>query len=116
MPGDYSGVRAEADEDEQAICFEKPAILRHQVVEMKSRHSVFSIPFHLLGDRIPDHFDLRIAEDVLLQNLGRAKLVSPMDEINLASVPRQKIRFFARGVAATNHRDHLLLEECGIAN
>src|SRR2546423_15687702 len=113
MPSDYSGVRPEADEDEQAICFEKPALLRHQVVEMKSRHSVFSIPFHLLGDRIPDHFDLRIIEDVLLQNFGRAKLVSPMAEISLAGVPRQKIRFFARCASATQHRDHLLFEECG---
>src|SRR5205814_2963383 len=44
------------------------------------------------------------------------ELVSPMDQVDLRCVTREKIGLFARGVATSDDRDDLLLEERGVAD
>ena len=39
-----------------------------------------------------------------------------MNEIDFRRVPREKIRFLARGITATDHCHYLLLEERSIAD
>src|ERR1700693_1476168 len=116
MTGDDAGVWTEPNEDEQSGRVEQSPLLANEVVKPQSRHSGLGIPFDLLCDGVPDHLDLRIVEDVLLQNLGSAEFVAPVDQVHFARVPREKIRLFDRGISASDNGDNLLLEESGIAN
>src|SRR3954464_5693861 len=83
---------------------------------MKTLHPLLFIAFHLLDYGVPDHFDLRILEHVLLKDLRGAELVPAMYEVNLARVARQEVGFFDCGVAAADDRHDLLLEEGGVAD
>ena len=56
----------------------------------------------LLGHRVPDHLDLRIGEESLLQDLRRAKRVAPMHDVHLLRVAREEVRFLDGRVAAAD--------------
>ncbi len=116
VPGNHPRVRAEPDEDEQTRRLEERPLLRHEIVQVEAGHPFLRIALDLLRDRVPDYFDLRILEHVLLQNLGGPELVAPVNQVHLARVPRQEIGLLDRGIAPSDDRHDLLLEECGVAD
>ena len=116
MPCDHARVGPETHENEQARRGKQCSLLSHEIVQAQPGHPLLRIALDLLRDCVPDHLDLWIVEDVPLQNLGCAEFVSTMDQIDLARVSREKIRFFACGIAAADHRHDLLLEEGRVAD
>ena len=74
------------------------------------------VALDFFDDRVPDDFDLRIREQPLLQNLRRAQLVAPMNQIHLVRVAREEIRLFRRRVAAADDGDRLVAEERAVAD
>src|ERR1041385_3528241 len=59
---------------------------------------------------VPDHFYLRVLEGALRHDLGSAKLIAPMDEINFFSKFCQKDRLFDSGVASSEYIEVLIAE------
>ena len=57
--------------------------------------------------RVPDHLDLRVLEQAILQDLLGAEMVAPVHDRHLAGEVGQEQRFLDRGVAAADH-EHLL--------
>ena len=54
--------------------------------------------------RIPDHFDLRVLEQPVLQNLLGAQAVAPVHQRDLGCEIGQEQRLLDRGIAATDHQ------------
>ena len=109
-----SGDRGDADGDEHA----------------DDRKVLFGIGFHVAyGDAgqaavvglqsfdntVPDHFDLVVGKDTLLQDLGRPQLVATMDQVDLAGKTGEEQRLFGRGVAAADDGDGYIAEEGTVA-
>ena len=65
---------------------------------------------------IPDHFDLGIGEEPLLQNLGGAELISPVDDVHLPGIAGEVLRLLHRGVAPADDRYDLAFEEGTVAH
>ena len=65
-------------------------------------------------DGIPEHLDLALAHDPLLQDLAGAQFISPVYDANLVGKARQKEPFVDRAVAAPDH-DHVGLHDAHAA-
>src|SRR5206468_6174263 len=109
-------VRTKSDEDEEAVRLEEFPLLSHEIMQSQAFHSLLRITFDLFDDGVPDDFDLRVIEHVLLKNLRRPEFVAPMYEVHPCRVSRQEVSFLARRVASTDDCNDLLLEESRIAN
>ncbi len=79
-------------------------------------HETMLVRLDALHESIPDHFNLRILEQALLQDLGSAQLVAPMDQIHLLGIAREKVTLFDGGITATDNGDSVALEECTVAD
>ena len=108
-------VRLEADEDEDPGDRERTGPPGHQVFHIDLPHlALFTFDFG--HDAIGDQLDFWILARRLHQNRLGSKLLAPMDDVDLARVARQEDSLLQGGVAATDHRDHLFLEEGAIAD
>src|SRR5688572_26644786 len=87
------------------------SIAQHDVV-----HESLLISFDSLDDLVPEHLDLRVLEKALLKDLRRAQLVPPVNEVDLLSVTRKKIRFFDSRVATSDYRDHMAAKKGAVAH
>src|SRR5207244_12562271 len=76
----------------------------------------FFVALYLFNDRVPDNTSLWVLEELVLENLLRAKVGSAMDHVYVAAESCEVVRFFNRCVAAANHRNLLSVEECAVAN
>src|SRR5690625_3309415 len=71
-----------------------------------STRDAFSIsPQHLVQHMIPDHLDLRIVEEALLQDGFGAERIAAMDQRDLGGEIGEIERFFDRRIAAANDHD-----------
>ena len=73
-------------------------------------------PRELEDPLVPDHFDLGIREQALLQDLRRTELVAPVDDVDLFGVPGQVVGLLDRRVAPADDGDGLALEEGPVAH
>src|SRR5262249_29834844 len=64
----------------------------------------------------PEHFDLGVGEEALLQDFRGSKLVAPVDDVHLLGVAREIVRLLDGGVAPADDRDRLALEERTVAH
>src|SRR4029077_9346803 len=62
---------------------------------------------YLLEDGVPNHRNLRMLEQAILQNLLRAEAIAPVNDGNGSGEIGQEERFLDRGIAAADHQ-HLL--------
>src|SRR4030081_2248718 len=74
------------------------------------------LPLDLGDGRVGDQLDFWVLVRGLDQDGLSAKLLAPVDDVNLLRVARQEDAFLQRSVAAADHRDLLLLEEGAIAH
>src|SRR2546426_2729546 len=108
-------VRLEADEDEDPGDRQRPGPSGHHVFQGDLLHlALFTFDFG--HDAIGDQLDLRILARRLHQNRLGAKLLAPVDDVDLARVARQEDALLQGGVAAADHRDHLFLEEGAVTD
>src|SRR2546430_8440749 len=108
-------VRLEADEDEDPGDRQRPGQPRHHVFQGDLLHlALFTFDFG--HDGIGDQLDLRILARRFHQNGLGAKLLAPVDDVDLARVARQEDALLQGGVTATYHRDHLFLEEGAVTD
>ena len=63
---------------------------------------------HVLQHRVPDHLDLRVLEQAVLQDLFGAERVAPVHDRDLGGEIGQEQRLLDRGIAAADH-DHFLV-------
>ncbi len=70
---------------------------------------------HVLEHGVPDHFDLRMLEQPVLQDLFGAEVVAPVHYRDLAGKIGEEEGFLDRGVAAADHHHFLVAVEEPIA-
>src|SRR4051812_34197269 len=104
MTVDDSSVGPKSDEHKHSRCGELTRGAGLHVGEAQAAHEALPIAVDCRDLRVPDRLDLWILEHPMLEDLGGTELVTPMDQVHLAGVPRQKIRFFSRGVATADDR------------
>ena len=71
--------------------------------------------FDVFEHAVPHHFDLRVIEQALLQDLLGAEAVAAMDDRHLAREVREIERFFDGAVAAADDGDFLAAIEEAVA-
>ncbi len=97
-----------ADGDEHAVTVDGGLLVRLQVAQPHAGHPGGGLAAeHLLDPRIPDHLDLRVGEQPVLQDPLGAQLGAPVDQRHLRGEVGQEQRLLDGGVAAADHH-HLL--------
>ena len=107
-------VRREADENEHRAHVEAS---RTPILHI-AQGGIFDplVTTDLIHDRIPDNLGVRLGKEALLDDLLRAQLVTPVDDVQLASVLCQVGAFLNGGVATADDGDVLALEERAVAH
>ena len=77
--------------------------------------SGFSAPRTSSSARIPDHLDLRVLEQPVLQDLLGAQAVAPVHQRDLGGEIGQEQRFLDRGIAAADHQHFFAAIEEAVA-
>src|SRR5690349_13519599 len=98
----------EANKNKHALSWMLPAFAG---VHVSQNHSInFLVALYFFGNGIPDDLGLGIVEQLVLQDLLRAKFMAAMNDENLAPESREVVCFFNCGVSAAYHGDHLPVE------
>src|SRR5215218_4762783 len=108
------GIGPKPDEDEGSGSAERRQLSGDRVLQLH-RLQTGRCALELQDPFVPDHFDLRVGEQPLLQNLRGPELVSPVDDVDLLGVPSQVIGLLDRGVSAPDNGQDLTLEKRPIA-
>ena len=74
-----------------------------------------SVAEHFLDLGVPDHLDLGVLEQPLLQDALGAELAAAMDDRDLGGEVGEEQRFLDGGVAAADHHDFLAAVEEAVA-
>src|SRR5688572_26019253 len=90
--------------------------MRFRIPQHNVVHEPLLISLDSLHNLVPEHLDLWILEKPLLKNFRRPQLVPPVNQVNLLSVPRQKIRFLDSGVPSPDHRDRVAAKEGAVTH
>src|SRR4029077_8483681 len=64
---------------------------------------------------VPDEFDLRIGERLVLHHFRRAQRLAPLDDGHFRGEAREEDPLFHRGIAAADDDDRTALEEGAVA-
>src|SRR6185369_14029749 len=116
LAGDEFGRRRMADGDEHAVggdlldCAGLD-VLQRDAADLERAF----VAEHVVQRRIPDHVDLGMLEQAVLENLLGAERIAPVHHGDLGGEVRQKQRLLDRGVAATDYDDLLALVEKAVA-
>ena len=92
---------------------ERAELAREFVGHMEGAH--LALARNRLRQRIPDHLDIRKGEESFLQDLGRAKLVPPVDDVDLLAAAGQEDGILDRHVSAADDRHVGASEKCAVA-
>ncbi len=113
LPAEQFGAGVVPDRHEEAGDVQLLLDLGLDVAQDQAVDLVVAEYVHHLG--VPDELDLVVGERPLLHDLGGAKLVPAVDDIDLTSEPGEERRLLHRGVAAPDDGDVLLAEEEPVA-
>src|SRR5580658_2345270 len=103
-----------ADGNKYAVYGDFASFFRLQVAQARA----FDVAFgreNLFDDERSNEFDFWIRSGTVNHDFGSAKIIAPVDEIDLAGVASQKVGLFHRGVASANDSDGFLAEEIAVA-
>src|SRR4029450_7434305 len=89
---------------------------RLDVPEREVVHQAIVVTVNLLDHGIQYRLDLRILGDALLDDLRRAELVAPVDQVELRGIARKEVRLFARRIATADDGDILPAEKRAVAD
>src|SRR5205807_1823269 len=101
-----------ADEDEDAAHLQ---LLLLPLLHVADALDVL-VPDDLLDLRVQDELDLGIGPGPLLEDGLGSELVTPVDDVHLRGVARQELPLLERGVATSDHRQDLVLEEGSVTD
>ena len=109
-------IGAVADGDEHAVHRALGHGVRLHLAQPRAGYARRRTPAqHLVQHRVPDHLDLLVAEQALLQNLLCPQAVAPMDHRHLAGVVGEVKRLLDGRVAAADHQHLAFAEEEAVA-
>jgi hypothetical protein len=105
-----------SDRDEDAVGLELGERVGPDVPEpdMGDLARIF-LAADLVDDAVPDHLDLRMLEQAVLQDAFGAEVVAAMHQRHLRGEVGEEQRFLHRGVAAADHHDFLAAIEEAVA-
>src|SRR5215467_5632677 len=108
LPYEQFGCGSVADGDEYAV---GPMLAKRAGFDVAQDGSIHLewvlLAHHLLQHRVPDHRNLGILEQPILQDLLRAETVAPVHNRHAGSEIGEEQRLLDRGIAAADHQ-HLL--------
>src|SRR5580704_15317310 len=70
---------------------------------------------NFFDNRRDNEFDFWVGFNAINHDLGGAKFLAPMDQVDLACVTGQKVGLFHRGVASADNGNGLFAEEIPVA-
>src|SRR5437879_8176890 len=108
------GVRIVTDGNENAVERNRPRFLCLWIADAHT----FNVPLrgeNLINDGWSNELDFLVGPGAVNHDLGCAKLVPPVNQMDLAGVAGQKIGLFHGGVTATDHGDGLAAEKITVA-
>ncbi len=116
LSGEQLGCRCVADGDEHAVRLHARRRVGFDVAQHRFAHlERVLVSRDLLEHAVPDHGDLRVLEQPVLQDLLGAETVAAMHDGDLGGEVGEKQRFLDRGVAAADHQYLFVLVEEAVA-
>src|SRR5258706_12006820 len=113
LAGEELGVRVVPDRHEQARHRKLGVGAGLDITELQRLDATAAL--HARDRAVPEELDLRVRERTVLHDLRRAQLLAAVHERDFVGELRQEVRFFERGVAATDDCDVVASEEEAVA-
>src|SRR5229473_1523559 len=108
------GVRIVTDGNEYAIERNLMCFLVLLIAKTHALDVAFGSENLLQGER-SDEFNFLVRPGTVDHDLGSAKIIPAVNQMDLAGVTRQKVGLFHGGITAANHGDGLAAEEIAVA-